>query len=241
MSRSFALIDGVRRGRATAIVTGAAAGLLALAIAVHGGTGGTGFDRHVDSWFGAHVGYSTALWFADLGSEPVVSLLVAAAVAACVALGSARGAVLAVVGPLLAAGLTEYVLKPIVDRRLYGYYAFPSGHTAGFGSVMLVVVIVLLGPARGRLRTPVRRGGITAALLLALGCMLGLIAAQFHYATDVIGGLFLVLASVIAVALAIDAVGDRLARNRSPGNPSASDARTDLPQVREERTEQRRA
>lgn len=241
MSRSPALIDGARRGRAAAIVTGAAAALLALAVAVHGGTGGTGFDRHVDAWFGAHVGYSTALWFADLGSEPVVLPLVAAAVAACVALRSARGAVLAVVGPLLAAGLTEYVLKPIVDRRLYGYYAFPSGHTAGFASVMLVVVIVLLGPARGVLRTPVRRGGITAAALLALSCMLGLIAAQFHYATDVIGGLFLVLASVIGVALAVDAIGDRLGSGPSPADRPASDARADLPQVREERTEQGRA
>ena len=241
MSRSPALIGSVRRGRAAAVVTGAAVALLALAVVVHGGTRGTGFDRHVDAWFGAHVGYSTALWFADLGSEPVVSLLVAAAVAACVALRSVRGAVLAVAGPVLAAGLTEYVLKPIVDRRLYGYYAFPSGHTAGFGSVMLVVVIVLLGPARGVLRTPLRRGGITAALLLALCCMLGLIAAQFHYATDVIGGLFLVLASVTAVALVIDAVGDRLALAGSRAEPSASDARADLPQVREERTEQGRA
>jgi hypothetical protein len=42
--------------------------------------------------------------------------------------------------------------------------------------------------------------------------LLGLVAARFHYATDVIGGLFLVLASVFAVALAIDLIGDRLVR-----------------------------
>ena len=59
------------------------------------------------------------------------------------------------------------------------------------------------------------RGVITAALLLALCCMLGLIAAQFHYASDVLGGLFLVLASVITVALAVDAVADRLRREPS--------------------------
>jgi len=212
MSRSPALIAGVRRGRATALVLGAAVALIALGAAVHGGTGGTGFDRSVDGWFTTHVGYSTALWFADLGSEPVVSLLVAAAVFACVALRSVRGALLAVIGPVLAAVLTEYVFKPIVDRRLYGYYAFPSGHTAGFCSVMLVVVIVLLGPARNAIPSAARRCGITVAALLGLGCMLGLIAAQFHYATDVIGGLFLVVASVIAVALAIDLIGDRLVR-----------------------------
>jgi undecaprenyl-diphosphatase len=212
MSRSPALIAGVNRGRAVAVALGAVVVLLALAVVVQGETVGTGFDRSVDGWFSAHVGFGTALWFADLGSEAVVSLLMAAAVFACVALGSARGAVLAVAGPLLAAGLTEFVLKPAVDRRMYGYYAFPSGHTAGFGSVMVVVVIVLLGPARGVIRTRVRRGVITAALMLAVCCMLGLIAARFHYATDVVGGLSLVLASVITAALVIDAVGDRLVR-----------------------------
>jgi undecaprenyl-diphosphatase len=212
MSRSPALIAGVHRGRAVAVAVVAVGVLLALAVIVQGETVGTGFDRSVDGWFSAHVGFGTALWFADLGSEAVVSLLMAAAVFACVALGSARGAVLAVVGPLLAAGLTEFVLKPIVDRRMYGYYAFPSGHTAGFGSIMLVVVIVLLGPAHGVIRTPVRRGMITAALVLAVCCMLGLIAARFHYATDVVGGLSLVLASVITAALVIDAVGDWLVR-----------------------------
>src|SRR5690348_11730695 len=212
MSRSPALIAGARRARATTLVIVAAAALIALGAAVRGGTGGTAFDRSVDGWFSAHVGYSTALWFADLGSEAVVSLLMLAAVFASVALHTARGAVLAVAGPLVAAGLTEFVLKPLVGRRLYGYYAFPSGHTAGFGSIMLVAVIVLLGPARGAIPTPVRRAAITVAVLLTLGCMLGLIAAQFHYATDVIGGLFLVLASVIAVALAIDLIGERLVR-----------------------------
>jgi undecaprenyl-diphosphatase len=215
MSRSPALIAGAHRGRAAAVVVGAVAVLLALGAVVHGDTVGTGFDRSVDGWFSAHVGFGTALWFADLGSEAVVSLLMVAAVFACAALGTVRGAVLAVAGPLLAAGLTEFVLKPVVDRRMFGYYAYPSGHTAGFGSVMLVVVIVLLGPARGVIRTRVRRGVITAALVLALCCMLGLIAAQFHYTTDVIGGLCLVVASVLAVALVIDAVGDRFVRLRS--------------------------
>jgi membrane-associated phospholipid phosphatase len=106
---------------------------------------------------------------------------------------------------------------------------------------MLVVVFVLLGPARSTIPPAARRGGITAAAILGVCCMLGLVAARFHYATDVIGGLFLVLASVIAVALVIDAVGDRLALAGSRAGPSASDARADLPQVREERTEQGRA
>ena len=118
MNRSPALILDARRTRAAAIAVCSAAVLIALAVIVHGASKGTGFDSAVDGWFSAHVSYSAALWFADLGSEPVVLLLMAAAVCACVALRTVRGAVLAVLGPLLAVGLTEYVLKPVVDRRL---------------------------------------------------------------------------------------------------------------------------
>jgi len=62
--------------------------------------------------------------------------------------GRRRAAVLAALGPAIAAGFTEFVLKPLIGRRINDELSFPSGHTTAAVSVVVVVVIVLLGPNR---------------------------------------------------------------------------------------------
>ncbi|MGH3264050.1 MAG: hypothetical protein ACRDNS_18880, partial [Trebonia sp.] len=84
------------------------------------------FDRAVDDWFTGHVDYRTALWFADLGNAPVVFVVSVAVVGWCVWLRYPRGVLLAVLAPICSTCLTEYALKPLVNRSKDGFLAYPS-------------------------------------------------------------------------------------------------------------------
>lgn len=168
-----------------------------------------GLDRAVDDWLTGHVNFRTALWFADLGNGPVVLVLVAALIVGCVLLHIRRGLALVVLASVTAPSLTEWVLKPAVHRTKDGYLAYPSGHATGFCTVAFVLVLLVLGPVRHRFRRRFVVSVSSVALLLAAACAVGLVATDFHYATDVLGGIGVAGATVLTLALAIDAVDDR--------------------------------
>jgi undecaprenyl-diphosphatase len=199
------LIAPSRRVAAGVLVAIAVAVLVVLALRYHDGRSAGRFDRAVDGWFTAHVDYRTALWFADLGNGPVVLLLVMLAAAGCLWLRWVRGALLVALAPAAAAAVTEWVVKPLVHRTKDGWLAYPSGHTSGFGALALAVVLLVLG--QRALSRAVRVTVVVIASLLLLACMLGLIASDYHYATDVIGGLCVAVVCVVVVALALDAAG----------------------------------
>ena len=208
-----------RRGRTGAGVLAlcALAVVAGLGVAVHDRSTATGFDRAVDDWSIAHAGGRVAQWLADLGDRAVVIVLVAALVGACAAWRTVRGVVLAVAAPLAASCLTEYVIKPWVHCTKGGYYAYPSGHTVGSWTVALALVVIVSGPARRALSRRARRVVVAVALLLAVACAFGLVASDYHYATDVVGGACLSVATVLLAALVVDVVdvvdvvADRLA------------------------------
>jgi undecaprenyl-diphosphatase len=206
-----ALIPRRRRARACATIAVAVAVLAWLGAHYAHHTQAGGFDSAVDGWFTTHVNGRAALWVADLGNPPVVVVLTALLVGACAAWRTARGVALAVLAPVIAGCLTEYVLKPWVHRTKFGFYAYPSGHTTGLCAVAFTLVLVALGPARRQVAAP--RATVTVALLAALACGLGLIASDYHYATDVIGGACLSLACVLTIALLVDAVFDAAVRS----------------------------
>lgn len=160
------------------------------------------FDRAVDGWFLANVNHRTALWFADLGNAPVVLVLSVVVLGCCVWLRYPRGVMLAVLAPACATSLTEYVLQPLVHRTKDGYLAYPSGHMTGWCTLTVVVVLIASGPL-----VPRRAAAWVAAVaaVVAVGCGLGLIASDYHYATDVIGGLAVAVGTTLALALLIDA------------------------------------
>lgn len=190
-----------------AVVAGALAVLVALGLRYHDGRSAGRFDRTVDDWFTGHVNYRTALWFADLGNGPVVLLLVVLAAAGCLSLRWVRGALLVALAPAAAAAITEWLVKPLVHRTKDGWLAYPSGHTSGFGALALAVVLLVLQRREWPRARRVTLAMIASALLLA--CMLGLIASDYHYATDVIGGLCVAALAVVGVALAVDATTRR--------------------------------
>jgi membrane-associated phospholipid phosphatase len=208
------LIATSRRVAAGAIVAVAVAVLTLLGLRYRDGHAAGRFDRAVDGWFTGHVNYRTALWFADLGNGPVVLLLVVLAAAGCLWLRRVRGALLVALAPAVAAAVTEWLVKPLVHRTKDGWLAYPSGHTSGFGALVLAVLLVLLGQRVSSLAVRVTVAVIASLLLLA--CMLGLIASDYHYATDVVGGFCVAVACVVVVALAVDAAGTRSSARRPP-------------------------
>ncbi|GAA3432436.1 hypothetical protein GCM10018954_020390 [Kutzneria kofuensis] len=119
-------------------------------------------------------------------------------------------AALAAIGPLVAIGLTELVLKPLVRRRYTGWLSYPSGHTVGMLSTCTVLGVILLGA-----------GGLTLALRVAMGVLLlaasvivvlALIVDGFHYFTDTVAGTGLAVGIVLLVAMAVDTVTGLVAR-----------------------------
>lgn len=146
---------------------------------------------------------------ADLGGPVSVVLATAVLAVVCWASGRRRGAVLAVLGPGLATVLTEWVLKPSVDRRMLGYLTYPSGHSTGAFAVATVVGVLLIGTVP-RVALAVRL--LATAVVAAIACLVAvsLVTAGWHVPTDTVGGAGVGIATVLALAVGIDAVADAL-------------------------------
>jgi undecaprenyl-diphosphatase len=136
------------------------------------------------------------------------SIVVLSAVLAAVFFfsGRRRVAALAVLGPAVAAGFTEFVLKPLIGRRLQDNLSFPSGHTTAAVSLAVVIVIALLGPSRPRWPSTVRWSASGLALLGAASVATALVGSGYHYATDTLGGFCVAVAVVPGVAWVLDAL-----------------------------------
>jgi membrane-associated phospholipid phosphatase len=193
----------------------AAAVVVALSVLLHDARS-TRFDNWVvrelfaqvgDRWRDALLGLAT----------PGMSIVLLAVLALIAGLARQwRFVALAVAGPLVAVGLTEYVLKPIVNRTLTVRFGtdvqltgleFPSGHETTLAAMLTVYGVVLL---HVRLRAVARAGWLALLMLWALAGATGLTRAVYHYATDTLGGIAVAVAVVLGVALGIDALAARL-------------------------------
>jgi membrane-associated phospholipid phosphatase len=136
--------------------------------------------------------------------------------AVCAATRRWRAAALALAAPALTALVVESV-KHVVDRTMRSGLAYPSGHTAGATSILVVAGLLVLSRRRGRV-------GVTAAALflvaLAGAGIVGLImvAIHAHYATDTIAGFGTAVVVTLGVAFGLDAVP----RRADPGRALAA-------------------
>ena len=157
-------------------------------------------------------------------SEPAVSLSVIVLVAALAAVARRwRLVVLAALGPAAAVVVTEYVLKPLIDRYLFhpgipvpvlqaDYSgAFPSGHETGVASAAVLAFVAV-----GQLRVSAAARAALTAVLAAWTALaaLGLPRSYYHYATDTVGALGVAVVVVLGGAWAIDAAVPALVRRR---------------------------
>jgi undecaprenyl-diphosphatase len=143
-----------------------------------------------------------------------------------------RAVVFALVAPVLAGAVTDFILKPLVDRRIGpdAALAFPSGHTTGAAAVAVVAAVVLLDPDRPALRLLVRIVLAAFALGVAIAVAFALVVLRYHYLTDVIGGVAVAVSVVLLVAFALDGLAERVLL--SPRG------RTDHPLLRSDRERQ---
>lgn len=130
--------------------------------------------------------------------------------------GRRRAAVLAVLGPLVAVGVTDLLLKPAIGRRMGDGLAFPSGHTTAAVSVALVVVVVLLGPSRPRWPAPARWAASALAVCGAGMVAVALVGSGYHYATDTLGGFCVAVMVVPTMAWLVDRLAGRAEAGKPP-------------------------
>lgn len=145
----------------------------------------------------------TAVALADLGGPETIALQALGLALVLGARARWAGAAAVLLAPAAAGGLTQWVLKPAVGRMLASSPAWPSGHATGTWALLTVVVVLLLrdGPARARL--------VDSAVLLAVGLVnaVGLVGAQYHFVTDVIGGVAVGVAVGCAVSAGLGLAG----------------------------------
>ncbi|MBL8927167.1 MAG: phosphatase PAP2 family protein [Pseudonocardia sp.] len=167
-------------------------------------------DRAVDALPAAWDGVARAVTM--IGSPPVVTISAGLLALVCLVTGAPRAAVLAVGGPGLTGLITTFG-KPVVDRTIGrdDSFAFPSGHTGG-ATALILVCVLLLAAAFGLRARGTAVFAAASAVVVGGAVGMGMVASGSHYPTDVVGGFCTAVASVLAVALALDAV---LLRRRS--------------------------
>jgi undecaprenyl-diphosphatase len=168
-------------------------------------------DRAVDGWvsarLAAHQRPTTIV--VEIGDPQRALIICAVLFAAALAFRRWRGALLVLIGVPLASGLTELVLKHVIDRTWNGDLMFPSGHVTGTSAMATAALILLLGPAALPLPAALRWVLAVVAVAAVLGVAVGVLALHYHYFTDTIGGAATGTGTVLATALALDALAAR--------------------------------
>ncbi len=193
--------------RPAAIAAACCAALVAvLGIFAAHRSAGNAVDRPIDSWvmreLGSHAGALVDISY--LGGRLEVAGLTALLVLACLAARRVNGALLAVISVVVTVGLTEFVLKPLVDETIKGSLTYPSGHTSSLFALIGVVGVLMLAPPGKRPR-PIVRLLLVLGLVL-VGCIVAvtLIALDYHYFTDTVAGAGVGIGVVIATAFLLD-------------------------------------
>jgi membrane-associated phospholipid phosphatase len=159
-------------------------------------------DSPVIAWFAGHQGL--VVWLAAPGSTKPAGVLCAAVVVACLLTGRLNGALLAAAASLVAIGLVEGLLKPLIHRTYLGSLVYPSGHTTAVFTLAATVTVLLLIPPR-----PAKAGALgvlipVAAFVLGVVVAIALIGLRWHYFTDTVAGAAVGIGTVCGLALILD-------------------------------------
>ena len=100
-------------------------------------------------------------------------------------------------GPLAAVLLNTWVFKPLADRPLDHYLAYPSGHTVSLVSAITVIALTMRSA-----RAEIAVAAIGTVVLVCAG--IGMVGFGYHHATDILGG--------VGVGIAVPVLIERLSR-----------------------------
>lgn len=203
------------RFRRSALVTAALGWIVALALGVRyaGGTTGGWFDNAgfhlmrwlvgnpvpVGKWAVAPPTPATTV-LAAFSSSPVTYGVIVVALVYAVWRRRWPVAALAVAAPALCVLVTEVIAKPLVDRRHEGYLSYPSGHTVTSVAALTVLVLAVSAGWSARQRLVAWIGWAVLIVIVAAG----LVAMNYHYPTDTIGGIGVALGVTLPGALVAD-------------------------------------
>lgn len=180
-------------------------------------------DRRVRAGLGWHAGLLN--FVTGIGDPVPVTVMTVALVVACLATHRWHGALLVAVAVPLASALTEFLLKPLVDRTMQGALSFPSGHTTGMFALAGVCTVLLAGPSRPRTRVGWRVLLGLAAYLAATAVAVAMVGLGAHYFTDTVAGAAVGTSVVLLTALILDRLGRPAPRPQSPaGQPAPAPA-----------------
>lgn len=160
-------------------------------------------DARIRSGLGGHPAALHRL--SMLGDWLPVAVVATALFLACLVTRKWRGAALVAVVVPVAHGLTERVLKPLVDRTLPdGTVSFPSGHETRVFALAAALAVLLAGPLRPSVPGALRLLLVLAVLAIAGSVAVALVGRSAHYFTDTVGGAAVGTAVVLATAFFLD-------------------------------------
>lgn len=113
-------------------------------------------------------------------------------------------AVVGIVGPVSAGAVTEYLGKPLIDRRIDGIHAsFPSGHVTSATAIAAVCWILIRRVSVQRSGPPEWRRRLVSVLswgvwLAPIAVGVAVVRLGWHVGTDVLGGIGVGLGLVFA-------------------------------------------
>jgi membrane-associated phospholipid phosphatase len=172
---------------------------------------GNALDRPVDSWLRDNLGSHSSVLnhITYLGGGQMALLLGAVLVLACLLTRRVNGAIMVMVSVVVAAVLTEKLLKPLVHETINGFLTFPSGHTSSVFTLTVAVGVLILSPPRQRPRPWLRTLLMVCLLIISCAVALAMVAMQLHYFTDTIAGAALGTGVVLATSFLLDMPGMR--------------------------------
>ena len=183
-------------------------------------------DRTLDIYLRTQLRQEQSLTRAliSLADPPHAAMLVAALAGAAALARRWSGVMLVLGGTLTAVVISEGILKPLTGRLRYGHLTFPSGHTTAMAAIAITTAILVTGAQWPR-SVVLRLCASLAAIIVAVGVAIALVAQHVHYVTDTIAGWCVAVAVVLALALALDfftpSIRSRYrAGSRRPGRPA---------------------
>jgi undecaprenyl-diphosphatase len=178
-------------------------------------------DRHMDALVWSRLGRDEPITsvLANLGDPIQVALLIAAVAGPAALARRWSGVLLTIIGTIAAATTTELILKPLIGRLRFGHLSFPSGRTTAVAAVAIAAAILLAG-ARWPRSVALRIVAGFAAVALAVGVAISLVAEHVHYTTDTVAGYCVAVAIMLALALCLDYCGSRRRRSARRASPT---------------------
>lgn len=183
------------------------------------------FDRVLTHGLHEHVAAKGSV-MAQVLVSPTTPALIYLVIAAMVVFGLVRRrwelAALAALAPGFCVLVTEVVFKPLVNRQHGGYLSYPSGHTVSSVSAFAVAVLAVTAGWSTRRRLL----AWAAWLLVVVWLAAGLVAMDYHYPTDTIGGFCIALGVVLPGAVLVDVLSSRRAATPTAGPATEPPAAT---------------